>query len=195
MAPTTPPSPSSGAGAVDDYLAAQPSPQRQTLQSLRATLRSILPVADETIKYGMPAFVLDGQGVAGYAGFAAHCGYFPHSSSVLIAAGDAVSHYETSKGGLRFSIDKPLPVALVRKLVALRLAEFDGVTNGTRRTYFRDGRLKAIGKMKDGQLQGNWAWYRADGSLMRRGRFDRGEPVGTWQTFDRDGGVVSITKR
>ncbi len=121
MAPT--PTSPDGIRAVDDYLAAQPSPQRETLESVRATLRTILPHADEAMKYGMPAFVVDGHGVAGYAGFKDHCGYFPHSSTVLTAAGDAVAKYETSKGGLRFPVEKPLPKALLRQLVKLRLAE------------------------------------------------------------------------
>ena len=157
---------------------------------MRATLRKLLPHADEGMKYGMPSFALDGHGVAGYAAFKAHCGYFPMSSSVLVAAGDAIAKYETSKGGLRFPIDEPLPVSLVRKLVKLRLAEFDAVTDGARRAYYPDGRLKAAGRMKDGQLHGAWKWYRQDGSLMRTGSFKNGAKTGAWQTYDRDGAVV-----
>ena len=83
----------------------------------------MLPDATEDLKYGMPTFLVDGKGVAGYAAFKAHCGYFPMSSNVLGAAGDAVAKYEVSKGGLRFANDKPLPITLIRKLVKLRLAE------------------------------------------------------------------------
>lgn len=71
----------------------------------------------------MPAMVLDGTGVAGYATFRDHCGYFPLSGKVLEAAGDAVAGYRHSKGGIRFGFDERLPVALVRRLVELRLAE------------------------------------------------------------------------
>ncbi len=83
----------------------------------------MLPDATEDLKYGMPTFLVDGKGVAAYAAFKAHCGYFPMSSNVLDAAGDAVAKYAVSKGGLRFAVDKPLPVTLIRKLVKLRLAE------------------------------------------------------------------------
>ncbi len=83
----------------------------------------MLPDATEDLKYGMPTFLVDGKGVAAYASFKAHCGYFPMSSGVLGAAGDAVAKYKVSKGGLQFAIDKPLPVGLIRKLVKLRLAE------------------------------------------------------------------------
>ncbi len=182
--------PTPGTTAVEAYLASVPSPQRETLETVRATLRRLLPHAEECMKYAMPAFVLDGHGVAAYAAFKAHCGYFPMSSTVLVAAGDAIDKYETSKGGLRFPIDEPLPVPLVRRLVKLRLAEFDAVTDGPRRAYYPDGRLKAAGRMKDGELHGAWKWYRQDGSLMRTGHFKEGVKSGTWQSFDRDGAVV-----
>jgi uncharacterized protein YdhG (YjbR/CyaY superfamily) len=112
-----------GAQRVEDYLAKVSSPQRETLDAVRASLRRTLPDATEDLKYGMPAFLVDGKGVAGYAAFKAHCSYFPMSGDVLVAAGDAVSKYEVSKGGLRFPSDKPLPITLIRKLVKLRLAE------------------------------------------------------------------------
>ena len=121
MATTTDPR---GAGsAVEDYLAAQPEPQQATLRTVRAMLLELLPDAQEAMKYGMPAVVVDGGAVAGYAAFTAHCGYFPMSSEVLTAAGSAVDGYPTSKGGLRFPVDEPLPAALVDHLVRLRLEE------------------------------------------------------------------------
>ena len=112
-----------GSSKVDDYLAQVVSPQRETLDAVRASLRKVLPDATEDLKYGMPTFLVDGKGVAAYAAFKAHCSYFPMSGNVLVAAGDAVAKYEVSKGGLRFAVDKPLPITLIRKLVKLRLAE------------------------------------------------------------------------
>jgi uncharacterized protein YdhG (YjbR/CyaY superfamily) len=109
--------------AIDAYLDAVVEPHRSTLIAMRATLRSILPDADEAMKYGMPAFIVRGKAIAGYAAFKGHCSYFPHSSAVLERAGDAVAAYETSKGGLRFAPDRPLPKALVKRLVRLRLDE------------------------------------------------------------------------
>ena len=76
------------------------------------------------MKYGMPAVLVDGAGIAGYAAFARHhCGYYPFSGTVLERAGDIVARYPTSKGGLRFPVDEPLPVDVVRQLVRLRLDE------------------------------------------------------------------------
>jgi uncharacterized protein YdhG (YjbR/CyaY superfamily) len=186
---------STGAGAadVDRYLAALDEPQRDTLTRLRHTLRTLLPHADEGLKYAMPAFALGGKGVAGYAAFANHCSYFPMSGAVLEAAGAAVSAYPVSKGGLQFPIDRTPPVGLLRRLVKLRLAEISAVDNGRRIEYFGDGRRKASGTMKDGELHGRWTWYRSDGSVSRTGRFDRGTRTGTWETWDRDGDVVKTT--
>ncbi len=90
---------------------------------MRATLRKVLPDATEDLKYGMPTFLVTARVSPRTPSFKAHCGYFPMSSNVLEAAGDAVAKYKVSKGGLRFAIDKPLPVTLIRKLVKLRLAE------------------------------------------------------------------------
>jgi uncharacterized protein YdhG (YjbR/CyaY superfamily) len=112
-----------GLHKVEGYLAKVPSPQRQTLDTVRASLRKVLPDATEDLRYGMPTFLVGGKGVAAYASFKAHCGYFPMSSTVLVEAGDAVAKYEVSKGGLRFPVDKPLPITLIRKLVKIRLAE------------------------------------------------------------------------
>ena len=183
-----------GSEQVDRYLAAAPEPQRTTLERLRAGLRKLLPHAEEGVRYGMPVMLLQGKAVAGYASFGEHCGYSPMSGDVIAAAGDAVAGYERSKGGLQFAVDRPPPMTLVRKLVKLRLAELADVTDGVRLEFFGDGQLKATGRMKDGQLHGNWKWYRQDGSLLRTGRFDAGEQVGTWTTYDRDGAVARTTK-
>ena len=182
----TPSAAKPGGHQVDEYLNGVPSPQRETLEALRATIRSLLPYAREELRYGMPAFTLDGKGVAGYAAFKQHCSYFPMSGEVIDQAGDALDGYETSKGGVRFPVDGRLPIDLIRRLVKLRMAEISTVENGRRRDYFPDGRLKATGQMKDGQLHGKWQWFRQDGTLMRTGQFSKGEKVGTWTTWDRD---------
>ena len=106
---------------VDEYLAAAPEPQRSTLTRLRSDLRALLPEAIETISYGMPAFKQGGKAIAGYAYFKAHCSYFPHSGTVLPAIGDDLAGYEWTKGTLKFPIDQPLPVTLLRNLVETRL--------------------------------------------------------------------------
>ncbi len=110
---------------VDEYLDGAPEPQRSTLISLRATLRQVLPNATEGLSYGVPAFLVSGKPVAGYAYFAKHCSYFPHSGSVLSTMEADLDGYSWAKGTLRFPIDEPLPEPLVAALVAARLAELE----------------------------------------------------------------------
>ncbi len=110
---------------VDEYLANLDEPKRTTLQQLRQTIRSIVPEAEETISYGMPAYRLRGKVIAGFAAFKNHLSYLPHSGSVFAEMPDDVAGYVTSKGALQFPIDRPLPKALVKKLIAIRLRQLD----------------------------------------------------------------------
>lgn len=177
--------------AVEASLSATQEPHRTTLIAMRAILRDILPNATEAMKYGMPTFIVCGKSIASYAAFKEHCSYFPHSSAVLDRAGAAVARYEVSKGGLRFAPGRPLPKALVKRLVRLRMDELADVTDGKRIELYDDGTVKAEGPMKAGELHGAWRWYRKDGSLMRTGSFRAGEQTGTWQTYDATGAVVT----
>lgn len=110
---------------VDAYLAARPEDQRATLEALRTLLKSLLPGAEEVISYAIPGFRLGGKMVAGYAGFARNCGYYPHSGKVVpqFAAELDAMGFGHSDGAVRFNPQKPLPDDLVRSLVAARLAE------------------------------------------------------------------------
>ena len=108
--------------SVDEYLDGAPEPQRGTLQELRSVLREILPDATEAMSYGMPAFVVDGKPVAGYAWAKRHCSYYPHSGAVLTEMAGELDDYEWSKGTLRFPVDEPLPRELVVRLVEVKQA-------------------------------------------------------------------------
>jgi len=108
---------------VDEYLANLDQPKRTTLQQLRQTIRSIVPEAEEGISYGMPAYRLGGKVIAGFAAFKNHLSYLPHSGSVFSEIPDDVAGYVTSKGALQFPIERPLPKALVKKLIAIRLRQ------------------------------------------------------------------------
>lgn len=171
--------------SIADYLAVRGSPQRETLVALRATLISILPFGQEKVSYGLPALSVHGNGVAGYGASPAHCTYVPMSGDLLVTMGGELEDYEVSKGAIRFGVDERLPKGLLRKLVSARLTEIGDVTDGFRREYHPDGRVKAEGAMVRGKLHGPWAWYRADGSLLRTGQFVNGEKSGTWTTHNR----------
>ena len=108
---------------VDEYLAGVPEPARGTLNKVRAVIRSAVPPeATEAISWGMPAFKYKGP-LVGYAAFSNHCSLFPMSSSVIETFKRELEAYQTSKGTIRFSVDKPLPAALVKKLVKARVAQ------------------------------------------------------------------------
>jgi uncharacterized protein YdhG (YjbR/CyaY superfamily) len=108
---------------IDRYLAGLDPPQRSTLEALRKSIMEVVPEAQRCISYGTPAFKLQGKTVAGFAAFQNHLSYLPHSGSVLATVADDVAPYETSKGSLKFAIDKPLPKPLVEKLVHARMQE------------------------------------------------------------------------
>jgi uncharacterized protein YdhG (YjbR/CyaY superfamily) len=108
---------------IDEYLERVPEPARTTLQKIRATIRSVVPPeAAETISYQMPAFRYKGALVA-FAAFSDHCSFFPMSSSLLTEFQADLKRYSQSKGTIRFPSDKPLPPALVKKLVKARIAQ------------------------------------------------------------------------
>ena len=109
------------ANSVDEYLARVPEPARGTLKKIRAMIRSVVPAeASEAISYGIPSFKYKGW-LVGYAAFANHCSFFPGALPGKFA--NLLKRFPTSKGTIRFPVDKPLPAALVKKLVRARIAE------------------------------------------------------------------------
>ncbi len=112
-----------GAVAVEQYLSAVPEPAHSTLAKVRAAvLAAAGPEATETISYGMPAFRYKGM-LVWYAAFKDHCSFFPGNSSLIDEFGEELAGYSTAKGTIRFPVDKPLPAALIRKIVRARMAE------------------------------------------------------------------------
>jgi uncharacterized protein YdhG (YjbR/CyaY superfamily) len=113
------------AKSIDEYLAGVPEPARTTLQKLCATIRSVVPKeATEVISYGMPAFRYKGP-LLYFSAFAKHCSLFPGNASLISEFKSDLKNYQTSKGTSQFPLDKPLPAALVKKLVKARIAEND----------------------------------------------------------------------
>ena len=107
---------------VDEYLAGVPEPARSTLNKMRAAIRSVVPPeATETISYGIPAFKHNGV-LVWFAAFANHCSLFP-TAAVIEAFKNELKGFSTSKGTIHFPTDKPLPIALVKKLVKARVTQ------------------------------------------------------------------------
>ena len=88
-----------------------------------ATLLACVPEAEQLISYGIPAFHVRGRTVAGFAAFKTHLSYLPFSGSVLGQVADGLDGYTMTKSSLHFHVDRPLPKALVKKLIAVRLAD------------------------------------------------------------------------
>jgi 3-methyladenine DNA glycosylase AlkD/uncharacterized protein YdhG (YjbR/CyaY superfamily) len=107
---------------ADAYLAKLSPEKRATLEKVRAAIRAAAPDAEEGVSYGLPAFI-QGKPIAGFGASAHHCAYYPMSGAIVAAMKGELGGYETSKGAIKFPIGKPLPAALIRKLVKARLAE------------------------------------------------------------------------
>jgi len=108
---------------VDAYLASQPEAYRHALQTLRETIQSLVPDAEEAFVYGVPGFKLDGKALACYAGFKHHCGFYPISPAAIKTYATELENFEVSEGTIRFQPDNILPMALITKLVEARMAE------------------------------------------------------------------------
>jgi uncharacterized protein YdhG (YjbR/CyaY superfamily) len=108
--------------SVDEYFADVPEPARSMLTEMRTVIRSEVPAeATEVISYGIPAFKHNGV-VVWYAAFSDHCSLFP-TAAVIEAFKKELKGFATSKGTIYFPTDKPLPTALLRKLVKARVAQ------------------------------------------------------------------------
>ena len=117
---------------IDDYLAAVRPEQRKALQALRRTIRSAAPRAEECISYGLAAF-RQGRMLVAFGAKPGHCAFYVMSATALDGFEAELEGFETSKGTVRFQPERPLPAALVRKLVKARLAEnaaLDGAAQG-----------------------------------------------------------------
>lgn len=109
--------------SVEEYLAGLPDKDRAALEKLRKHIRAALPEATEGIAWQMPAFRAHGRWLVGYAAFRDHCSLFPMSAGVVANLAADLAGYTTTKGTIHFTADKPLPAALVKKVVQARLAE------------------------------------------------------------------------
>jgi uncharacterized protein YdhG (YjbR/CyaY superfamily) len=130
-----------GPTTIDEYLSALSDDKRAALEKLRQTIRSVVPDAEECLSYRLPAFRRNGPLVA-FGATGNHCAFYLMSSTTVEAHEEELAGYDTSKGTIRFQADRPLPAALVRKLVKARIAENDGLAAKKARAGSRGGVAK-----------------------------------------------------
>src|SRR5262249_16019400 len=108
---------------IDEYLAPLSSEKRATLEKLRRAIKSAAPGAEECISYDLPSFRLGGRLLVSFGAAAKHCALYAGAHPIS-AHRPELKASDPSKGTVRFPIDRPLPAALVRKLVKARIAEY-----------------------------------------------------------------------
>src|SRR5947207_1115723 len=102
---------------IDEYLAAVSEDKRAALEKLRQNIKAVAPKAEEYFYYQLPAFRLNGKRLVAFGAATNHCSLYPLSAAIMKAHKDDLKGYDTSPGTIRFLADKPLPTALVRKIV------------------------------------------------------------------------------
>ena len=116
------------AASVDAFLAKLPKDQRDALERLRKLIRAAAPEATETINYGIPMWRLDGRGLVSLTAGKKHCSFFVQSYAVLERYASEIDTYRVGKATMAFTPEKPLPIALVRKIVRARVREVEQAT-------------------------------------------------------------------
>jgi uncharacterized protein YdhG (YjbR/CyaY superfamily) len=110
---------------IDEYIARAPEAARATLQELRRAIAAAAPTATEAISYQMPAFKYRGRSLVSFAAWKAHCSLYPMSYAVIDALREELGDFLVERGTVRFTPDRPLPAALVDKIVHARIAEHE----------------------------------------------------------------------
>jgi uncharacterized protein YdhG (YjbR/CyaY superfamily) len=172
-----------------------PVSQREALAETRARISAALPGAHEEIAWGMPAFLIGDDNVLCYSGFSDHNSLFPgsHVQDVLVKD---LAGFPTTKGTIHFDLEAAFPVALLQKILKVRIAEINASypkRGGQVREYYVNGHPKVLGKMKDEKPHGAWEWFHRDGTHMRTGAYRAGKKTGEWTTFAADGSVTKVS--
>ena len=110
---------------VDEYLSKLPDDQRTVLEKLRQTIRSLSPEITELISYSIPSFKYKGRQFVAFAAYPSHCNFLLMSYPLMETFKSDLRRFETDKATIRFTIEEPLPIPLLKKLVSARRAEID----------------------------------------------------------------------
>lgn len=109
---------------IDAYIKDVPQKHKGYIKECRELVKSCVSVYDEVIKYGMPTIQVQGKNCIHFAAMKGHLGFYPTPSGVMYAEKELIKHnLEYSKGCIRFSYTKPLPVSLIKKIIKFRVKE------------------------------------------------------------------------
>lgn len=114
-----------GLPEVDAYFARLEPKPRADLERVREAIQSIVPGAKEVLRYGMPAFILNGQSIVYYAAWKNHTAIYGLGAAVLDQYASELAGYRTPKEALKIPIDARLPSALIKELIKARLKELN----------------------------------------------------------------------
>lgn len=109
--------------SVEDYIAAQPDAARPVLETVRATIRSALPEAEEVISYQIPAYKVGGRVALFFAGWKKHYSLYPASDGLLEAFAAELAPYTVKNATIRFALSAPVPAELIGRIALFRAGE------------------------------------------------------------------------
>ena len=118
---------------VEAFLAKVPEPAHSALQNLRSQIRGAARGAEELINYGVPMFRVGGKNLVSFTATKTHCSFFVQSPAIMEQFATELAGYDTSKGTVRFKPEKPIPAALVKRIVKARLAENEAIAKATKK--------------------------------------------------------------
>ena len=107
---------------IDAYIRTYPNDVQGLLERIRQVIHATAPKAEEAMKYGLPTFVLNGKNLVHFGGFKNHIGFYPTPSGITLFQKE-LSKYKGAKGSVQFPLDKPIPFALIKKIVQFRVKE------------------------------------------------------------------------
>ncbi len=107
---------------IDEHISSLPKETSDMVQSIRTLVHKVAPDAKECIKYGIPTFTLNNKNLLHFAGYKEHIGFYPAPAGIEAFAKE-LAPYKKGKGTIQFQLDKPLPLELIKKIVAFRVKE------------------------------------------------------------------------
>lgn len=114
---------------IDQFISKYPPEIQTILQKIRATIQKSAPGAEETIGYGIPTFKLNGKNLVHFSAFKEHIGFYPTPTGIEHFKKE-LSVYEGAKGSVKFPLNKPIPYALITKIVQFRVKEVSAQGKG-----------------------------------------------------------------